>query len=262
MSMDDHFNAAARGVRDQVAHYPVPALEPDTEPKGSPARYAPTAVFAALALLLGGLVVANGGISGDGDGDGDGPVADPTAEELAGVDDSFNDPGLAVAGPRDGKDSVGLPIVVSPAEGLSDGQTVTVSGSGFPANDRLGAVICAHNGPAGAGAGVANCQTGTVTYVDSSAAGAFQVEVSATRFIEIAGVGVDCAAPPPVGQPSTCVLAVGSLADYDLSGNTPIWFDADLSVATVPAFEVTPSEGLTGAQEVVMRLTNVAPRSE
>src|SRR3546814_15158823 len=46
-------------------------------------------------------------------------------------------------GPRDGKDSIQLPLALEPAGPYADGDTVTVTGSGFVPGERVGIVQCA-----------------------------------------------------------------------------------------------------------------------
>src|SRR3546814_11455603 len=78
-------------------------------------------------------------------------------------------------GPRDGKDSIQLPLALEPAGPYADGDTVTVTGTGFVPGERVGIVQCAR---AAAGAtreargGVDGCRVGGVQYDDADASGA------------------------------------------------------------------------------------------
>ena len=45
---------------------------------------------------------------------------------------------LRPLGPRDGKSSIQLPLTVEPSTGLHDGQTVTVSATGFVPGESVG----------------------------------------------------------------------------------------------------------------------------
>lgn len=226
---------------------PLPPVEPGRARRAP--TWAPTAVFAAIVLVIGAVVV----LAGD-PGDPSEPVLE--AEDAAeGID-----PGIGFAGPRDGLDSLRLPVQVTPADGLADGQTVTVTGQGFPANTPLGVVMCTSYGPSPEG-GVTNCQISPYTSVTSDAQGTFSVEHAVSRHVRLSNGVHDCAAPPPDGAERNCVVAVGAISDYDQSGITPVTFDPDLP-ATPPLWVgMEPAGPVDDGDPLTITISNAEPGS-
>jgi hypothetical protein len=187
--------------------------------------WAPTAVFVALLVVAGALVAVNDTRADEGP-----PVAPEVGEPL-GVD--------AVGGPRDGLESKRHPVEVSPADGLADGQIVTVRGSQFPPNTALGVVMCSPHGPSDVGGSV-NCELSPYTSAMSDATGSFEVQYAVRRHIALPNGTVDCAGPPPEGSTATCVVAVGAISDYDESGIAVVSFDPELPALPPPSVEIGP----------------------
>lgn len=156
--------------------------------------------------------------------------------------------------PDDGLDSLRLPVSVDPAEGLVDGQIVTVSGEGFPADRQLGVVMC--SGVVDLGGGVAQCQISPSTPVVSDADGRFSVEHPVRRIVYIGGHEIDCAEPPPPGLPATCVVAVGAIDDYDQSGIAPVVFDPGVAPPPQPSVEVSGTDHLLDGEVVTITIVD------
>lgn len=235
-------------------------------------RQAFFAVAAVAALLVAALAVVNvtGGGEGGGDGGGrelavDQQEADDSADQETdgSADEASADEaiaGIGLLGPRDGLDSKRHPLEVSPADGLVDGQLVRVSGSGFPADEALGVVMC--SGVVDHGGGAAQCQLSPFTQVTSGPDGTFEVEFPVRRLIWVGANEVDCASPPPEELASTCVVAVGALADYDESGIAPVSFDAGVPPLPEPELQVSPSADLVDGQLVIIELVDLRPVPE
>lgn len=247
-ALDEHLDRAARNVESHVADYVTPDFDPSTRPRRSSATLA-TAVAAALLLVV-TVVAANGGDPSDGE------IA---ADDDGSSEETFEEVGDAVGGPRDGLDSLRLPVEVTPAEGLADGQVVTVRGWQFPPNRSLGVVMCVgyeDREPAGS----ANCQLTPYTSVTSDAEGSFSVEHAVDRvFTTSGGEQVDCA---EATEEWTCLVAVGALDDYDQSGIAPVSFDPSIPAIPDPFATIDPAPPYVDGQVVTVTVGNVAPGSQ
>jgi hypothetical protein len=107
---------------------------------------------------------------------------------------------------------------VSPSSGLKDGQTVTVTGSGWPANDTINMVECSVPLTA-----VSSCDLGTLVRITSSATGTFS-----TPFRVHTGVVGDGSCDPG----KSCLIAIG---------NTDNSSAAQVSIAFAPAATPSPT---------------------
>jgi Neocarzinostatin family/Family of unknown function (DUF6299) len=145
-------------------------------------------------------------------------------------------------------------ITVTPDADLVDFQTVTVSGSGFPADTDLGVVECAMGPPT-----VDACDLDTLGFVVTDAAGTFTTDFTVERLIETPAAGpVDCAVAP-----GTCAVGVGTL-DQSQTANAPLAFDPnvppqprlEIGVTVDPVGSVTPK---TGAATVTGTVTCSSP---
>ena len=106
-------------------------------------------------------------------------------------------------------DAAAPAITVSPASGLSNGQSVSVTGGGFPARGSIAVVQC--NAPADPAQTSCNYADYVSTTADSSGAVSASIVVRASFTGTNPGTGqpagqVDCAAGP-------CTIAVGSQSD-------------------------------------------------
>jgi hypothetical protein len=223
-------------------------------------RQALGAILAVGVLLFGALAVANLTRTDPGPSDEAAiEVDDERQEEDEGDEGDEDAPRveLRVLGPRDGLDSKGHPVAVTPDSGLVEGQVVTVTGSGFPPNTDLGVVMC--SGAVEMGGGSAQCQLAPFTPVQSDATGTFTVEFPVRRIVTVGGQEIDCADHPPEGIASTCVIAVGAISDYDESGVIQVWFDASVPPPPAPEINVSPTDGLIDGQVVTVSLDGVEP---
>jgi hypothetical protein len=147
--------------------------------------------------------------------------------------------------PWDGKQSHRLPITVTPDDGLIDGQSVTITGSGFPRGKSVAAVVCTIDaGSKGADAcdiSTSSFMAGTTTIVDSD--GRFSLTYKVHRRIDVGGKTIDCATGNvdphayhqsvvefgPFVRISTpgafaCLIGVGAIDNYDQSGGVLVAF--------------------------------------
>lgn len=226
-----------------------PAGAPPSPPRRPLPRWTPTAAFVVVVALIGATVALSGG-TGDGTAPTDGLSFD--------LDGDTTD--AAFGGPRDGLDSRRLPVTVTPTDALVDGQTVTVSGVGFPPLRALGVVMCSPLGPSAEG-GVANCQISPYTAVTSDSEGSFTVEHVVRRWITLGNGVHDCAGPPPEGAEATCVVAVGAIDDYDQSGIAAVAFDPDAPGRPPLSVVVEPLHPLVEGDELTVTIDNAEPFS-
>jgi hypothetical protein len=140
-------------------------------------------------------------------------------------------------------------LSADPSTGLTDGQQITVSGTGFDAKSDYDIVEC----PTGDDNPL-DCDPGTVGFVKSDSTGSFSAPYTAVRVIEefVSGTTLDCATA------GACDLAA---LDSNLSAvaETPIGF-AD--VAIIPAtVSAVPSTGLLDGQKITVSGTNFTPNA-
>lgn len=251
--LDARARAAAAGLR---AHMAVD-LDVETAigflPKGHGAgrrRSKVLAIAAALALLA-----ATAGVVGSADDDADVEVEVDGDSEASPVLPTGT---LTPLGPRDGKDSIRLPLTAEPNTGLVDGQEVTVSGSGFQPGESVGLVQCAKQAggdtPETRG-GVDGCYIGNYTNITADdggvATGTYKVHRQLTT--PLTGT-IDCAA-----EAERCMVAMGALSDYDRSGVHPISFDPNVEPLVLPTITVTPTDGLSDGAVVHVVAEGLTP---
>jgi lysophospholipase L1-like esterase len=111
-------------------------------------------------------------------------------------------------------------LSVDPSTGLTDGQTVQVTGSGFAAGTQVGLAECETGATTTAG-----CSLGGATEADTDQTGAFSTPFVVTRDISVGGSTIDCA------QAGSCVLAVGQLPSLKTFVTARISFAATLPTA-------------------------------
>jgi len=151
--------------------------------------------------------------------------------------------------PWDGRQSRRLPVAVQPATGISDSQTVTITGTGFPAGKSVAAVVCTI---AAGSQGVDACDistssfmAGSTTIVDRS--GHFTIRYEVHRHIVVGAAPIDCGTGNvdpdayhravvqygPLVRITTpgafsCVIAVGAIDNYDQSGGALVAFTGEV----------------------------------
>lgn len=227
------------GIRRLDVDAAAASLPPTVTRRRSSRPHARFLAVAAAIAVVAGLVAVSAGRDDDGR---DRVDADLTTPDLA--------PGLLrPLGPRDGKDSVKLPVTAVPDVGLHDGDEVTVSASGFVPGESVGLVQCAAEagGPTPeARGGVDGCYIGQYTNLTADDQGTATGTYRVHRILTTPLTGtVDCAA-----QADRCMVAMGAIADYDRSGGHPIEFATDVAQAVLPTAAVVPSEELADGQSV------------
>ena len=124
-------------------------------------------------------------------------------------------------------------LVVTPAEDLVHGQTITATGSGFT-DDFLQFSQCA-----AVGDGPETC-IWLPGFAEPSPAGTFTAEVRVSAFVPTPAGEVDCRDPD-----APCVLvASSSRPDSSRAGRAPLRFDPDTPLPPPPSITVTPSTDL------------------
>lgn len=258
MNLDDRARRAARALHQAATptELEVPAAADRVRSAASArqrrvatARIAAAGVAVLAAALVGG-VLSSGGSSDDGD---DEVAVQRTTTTTVPVPDSTLPDARAQfeavpASPIDGRDSYRLPVIATPRDGLSDGQTITLLGKGFEPNERVGLVQCAAEalyelqaacdllGPAGEAEG----PYGGITYADTNAAGEIDAPFVVRRHITTPNQGaVDCASAP-----ERCFVGIGAINNYDRSGSTFVNF-AGAPPFPTPTVTVANGDALT-----------------
>lgn len=167
---------------------------------------------------------------------------------------------LRLLGPRDGKNSIGLPVTVEPAVGLTDGATVTLTGHGFVPNEAVVVVQCAIEAgrPAkgGEAAGVDGCDTTRVQSTNATSDGLATVTFTVGQSITTPATGpIDCGS-----ESGRCIVAMAASSDYDRSGAGGITFGPGPGPEVAgPTLTVDPAFDLTDAQVVHVTSTGLPP---
>jgi len=125
-------------------------------------------------------------------------------------------------------------LTVTPNTGLLDGQSVSVSASGYTPGAGLAVLECTTGASS-----ESDCDLSTVAYVNADASGAVSTTYGVFRVIFTAndGAGVDCA-------PSQCVLVVANIGDQTEAASAALGFDA--SVPPPPTLQVSAIIDPTG----------------
>ncbi|MEM9200196.1 MAG: neocarzinostatin apoprotein domain-containing protein [Actinomycetota bacterium] len=157
------------------------------------------------------------------------------------------------AGRADGLDSLRMPMVASPNDGLVDGQQVALSAAGFQPNTTIATVQCAAT-PGSIG-GESNCDVGNYTLHSSDENGEIKVRMTVRRYISTANGEVDCANPGEF----QCVIAAANISDYDESATADVWFDPTVDGERGPIIEVSQLDGLHDGDIVTVSGTGFPP---
>jgi hypothetical protein len=228
-------------------------IEPGA-PRGRAALVA-LAVVAALALAVAVLVPGDDAeVAIDEDADQTTSTTVPTDPDRR--DASFPAP-LALGAPLDGKDSVGLPVKAEPSAGLLDGQTVQVTGTGFPPGESVGVVMCTKEAGRDHGArGVDACNLGRFAQTTADADGVASVEFQVSRLVLLDGQEVDCAS-----EAQRCLIGMGMISDYDQSGGVLIDFDPSAPLPAPPSATIEDDGPYDDGQRVTVRVDGLRPDS-
>ncbi len=130
-------------------------------------------------------------------------------------------------------------IVVTPRTGLASGQTLHVTGSGFPAKQDIAGVECRRGTK-----DPNDCDLGNVAFVKSAVDGTFSTTFTAHRTLLVGAGFTDCA-------PDQCEMLFALAANFKKQATTPLAFDP-----TLPPPKVTvtakPATGLLDQQSVAV----------
>lgn len=235
--IDQRYRDAALWTRLEVEATQVPPFDPNRRPS-SDSRGPFAASLVVLMIVLGLVAAANLGSTGD------------STSTLASEDGTSG----TVDGPEVAPEGVGLPVTVEPWRDLLDGQQITVTGSGFPANTTVGLVMCsAHLAPA---QGIDRCMVSTFTTATTDAAGNVSAEFTVWRLMEVDGRPIDCASDPPQGMPWSCSVVVGVLDDYDVHGSAPLHFDRQAPLEPLSALWLSQTDDLVDFEPVTITITD------
>lgn len=141
-----------------------------------------------------------------------------------------------------------LPVVkVSPSTGLVDLQKVTVTGSGFSVNVQIGTVECRPGAT-----GEADCDLGTLVYVQSDQHGKFSLSRYVRRLISVGGKTIDC------GAAKGCIVGAGNVSNLQQANGQTIFFNPKIP-PKVPAITATPNTKLADHQLITVSGKGYAP---
>jgi hypothetical protein len=136
----------------------------------------------------------------------------------------------------------------NPASGLLDGQTITLSGTGFDPLAQVGMVECLTGTT-----GTAQCDLAGLRFTTTDASGSLSSQFTVTRVINVGGVLTDCATP------NACVLGLEETDDPAVSATIALSF-ADVPIVA-PVVTVDPSSGLLDAQAVAVEGSGFTPEA-
>ncbi len=256
--MTDHddlpgLDEAARRAADGLRHHVTPRVDASSVPWGdlpAPSGRKRLLVLATVAALaLGAVALADQ--QGDGKGPDDGEDEDAALELEPTV--------LELAGPRDGNQSIGLPLAVEPAIELTDGQRVSVTGGGFIPGESVGIVQCAAATEDQPGNAIDSCDIDPFTNATADSDGVATGQYTVHRMLTTPRTGtVDC-----LVESGRCVVAMGALSDYDRSGVHEILFATGEGgpppTSDLPTASVTPIVGLNDGDVVHVDGQGFAP---
>jgi hypothetical protein len=118
---------------------------------------------------------------------------------------------------------------VTPATGLTDGQTVRVDGAGFLPESGVALIQCAT-----AAVDARRCDTSTLLYATADASGGFSTAFTVHRYLETADGRVDCA------EAGACKLGLASTADVGTTANVALEFASASTPPTPTTTSATP----------------------
>jgi len=164
-------------------------------------------------------------------------------------------PKAGYASPTDGAASLKLPLVVEPALGLKDRQTVVLTGRGFTPGAQIALAQCwtADGAPGGAD----NCDLGLTSVGPLVGAdGTFRMSLPVRQLISVGGKLIDCAAQP---ASSLCRLGAANVRNYDESGVVHLLFEPSDTAQAPPVIALSQTEGLRDGDDLVVTGTGFFP---
>lgn len=154
------------------------------------------------------------------------------------------------SGSGSGSSVCGPPTLVpNPNSDLADGQTISVSGSGFTPFSFVGMVECKVNATDASG-----CDLSTLFEVGTDGSGSFSTTYTVSRILTVAGKGTPI---PPYGEVgkkfdcavSRCALGAADVTDYSIDATAPLAFNPRTPLAL---------RGTVGPVDTVVTHTGVA----
>jgi hypothetical protein len=135
-------------------------------------------------------------------------------------------------------------LSASPDSGLTDGQTVTVTASGYPTNASLDLVECVED---------VGCDFSNLLVLDSGAIGGYTTDFTVHRGLNVDGTVVDCAAA------QNCILVSLDISDLSTGAQTSIAFDPNAPFHPPVHFRLAPdATGHVVVDKGVARITGNA----
>ena len=161
---------------------------------------------------------------------------------------SVKAPKAGFASPIDGADSLKLPLVIEPAIGLKDRQTVMLTGRGFTPGAQIAVAQCWT--PEGAPGSADTCDLGTTAPGPVVRAdGTFVMSVTVRQMISVGGKLVDCAAQQ---AESLCRFGAANVRNYDESGVVHLSLEPSDTAHAPPVIDVSQTEGLRDGADLVV----------
>ena len=141
----------------------------------------------------------------------------------------------------------GPAVTVTPAVGLSGGDVVSVTGSGFTSNASIGFAVCRSTVQS-----LSDCDIGGAPIFQADVSGTFTRAYTVRDRITTPNGVVDC-----TSAPGSCVLGVANISDYIEFSLTPLSFGPNISILDTTVREGT---GGTTSAPVVVELSRASNR--
>lgn len=125
----------------------------------------------------------------------------------------------------------------TPAVNLLDGQTISLTGTGFDPAVQVGMTECLSGA-----VGIDQCDLADIRYANTDNSGSFSTDFRVTRVIDVAGTLTDCAAP------DACVVGIEETTNHAVTATASISFE-NLPMVP-PAVTVDPAANLATGQMV------------
>jgi hypothetical protein len=168
---------------------------------------------------------------------------------------SVKAPNAGFASPTDGADSLKLPLVIEPAIGLKDRQTVMLTGRGFTPGAQIAVAQCWT--PDGSPGSADGCDLGTTaTGPLVRADGTFTMSVTVRQMISVGGKLIDCAAQQ---AESLCRLGAANVRNYDESGVAHLSLEPSDTANAPPLIDVSQTDGLRDGADLVVTGAGFVP---
>jgi lysophospholipase L1-like esterase len=137
-------------------------------------------------------------------------------------------------------------MTARPDTGLLDGQSVTVTGSGFPPSDFIPLIECQSFATRDS-----QCEFELEGFAQTDQTGAFSTSMNVARLLETGTTTIDCA------QRQACEIAAANEEADTIEASTPVTFKD----VPLPTLAVTPATDLSDGQNVTVTGANFDPGS-